>query len=564
MIRLFQRHRIRKNREVHGLWEFQTINASDKLSSKRYQLPVPSCWEMHPEFLTYRGKAIYRKYFEVKEKTNIRLEFKGVSHTATVLVDGNIVATHYNAYTPFSVLLPNVDGGEHLLEVLVDNRFTEDSALHIPNDYYTYGGIIRSVILEEIPDCYIEKMKAIPKKVDDEWHLELEAHISNLTDERQKVRMEATIADTRVITPFSEVEKGKTVMIRRSIPIQNIREWSSQKPNLYELELNLYRGEASEPIDDQIDRIGFRTITTLDGHIQLNGENIVMRGFNRHEDHPQVGASFSQTLMVHDLELMKDMGANTVRTSHYPNDELFLDLCDEMGFFVWEENHARGLSLERMQHPKFQEQCLQVNEEMVTNHIHHPSIIIWGILNECASNTEEGREMYKEQIEQIRALDNSRPVTFASHHRAEELCFDLVDICSFNLYPKWYTDEDPKVLVEEAKKWAEELGGKGKPMIMSEFGGDGIYGYRSPTHVKGTEERQAEIIRLNLKAYEEKSYISGMLIWQFADCRVTEGLGFLLTRAGTMNQKGMVDTYRRPKLAYQTVQEIWKKGDKKS
>ncbi|WP_058308399.1 glycoside hydrolase family 2 protein [Gracilibacillus massiliensis] len=563
MIRLFQTHRIRKNRDLHGLWEFQTINDLGELASKRYQLPVPSCWEMHPEFLTYRGRAIYRKYFDVNEEKNVRLEFKGVSHTATVLVDGKEVATHYNAYTPFSVVLQELKAGEHLLEVVVDNRFTEDSSLHVPNDYYTYGGIIRAVILEEVPDCFIKIMKALPKKVEDKWCLEVEAHIVNLTHELKKVRIEATISGRRVITPFSEVAPNNSVVITRSIPMKDIREWTPSSPYLYELALNLYVGQDIDPIDDQIERIGFRTVTTLNGHIQVNGENIVMRGFNRHEDHPQVGASFSQALMVHDLELMKDMGANTVRTSHYPNDELFLDLCDEMGFLVWEENHARGLSLEHMQHPKFQTQCLKVNEEMVTNHIHHPSIIVWGILNECASNTEEGRVMYQEQIEQIKALDSSRPITFASHHRGEEICFDLVDICSFNLYPQWYTDEDPKELVEEAKKWADELGGKGKPIIMSEFGGDGIYGYRSPTQVKGTEERHAEIIRRNLEAYEDKSYISGLLIWQFADCRVTEGLGFLLTRAGTMNQKGIVDTYRRPKLAYQTVKEIWKKGDKK-
>ena len=99
------------------------------------------------------------------------------------------------------------------------------------------------------------------------------------------------------------------------------------------------------------------------------------------------GAAIPYPLMVQDMELMIDMGANMVRTSHYPNDERFLDLCDERGIFVWEENHARGLNLQQMQHPNFQQQCEDCNREMVINHYNHPSLIIWAILNECASDT---------------------------------------------------------------------------------------------------------------------------------------------------------------------------------
>ena len=92
-------------------------------------------------------------------------------------------------------------------------------------------------------------------------------------------------------------------------------------------------------------------------------------------------------------------------------------------------------------------------------------------------------------------------------------------------------------------------------MIMSEFGADGYYGFRDSTGVKGTEERQAAIIERNLAAYLARPFISGMLIWQFCDCRVTEGTGWLLTRAGTQNSKGIVDRYRRPKLAYHVAKK---------
>jgi len=264
---------------------------------------------------------------------------------------------------------------------------------------------------------------------------------------------------------------------------------------------------------------------------------------------------------VQDLDLMIHTGANAVRTSHYPNDERFLDLCDEYGILVWEENHARGLSIENMRHPQFIEQCEQVNREMVYQHYNHPSIIIWAILNECASDLEEGRIHYQRQLEQIRNLDNSRPLSFASHHRENEICFDLADIVSFNLYPGWYGDEDPAELCDLARGWADQAGGKGKPMIMSEFGADGFYGYRSPTRVKGTEERQADIIESNLTAYTQREYISGMFIWQFCDCRVTEEGIWPMIRARTQNNKGIVDAYRRPKLAYEVVTRYFKGSD---
>ena len=157
--------------------------------------------------------------------------------------------------------------------------------------------------------------------------------------------------------------------------------------NLYRLEVQLFTEGSLSPKDDLIERVGFRTVSAHNGRIQVNDQDVILKGFNRHEDHPMTGAAIPYPLMVQDMELMIDMGANMVRTSHYPNDERFLDLCDERGIFVWEENHARGLSLQQMQHPNFQQQCEDCNREMVVNHYNHPSIIIWAILNECASDT---------------------------------------------------------------------------------------------------------------------------------------------------------------------------------
>jgi beta-glucuronidase len=562
MLRLFQTHQIRKTVDLEGTWDFAVIDGENaSVSDYPYKLAVPGCWEMHPDLLTYRGRGVFRKILKIDTQTSLLFEFKGVSHTAKVFFDGQLIAEHYNAYTAFTAKVRNVAPGMHELTVQVDNSFNEASSLHIPNDYYTYGGIIRPVAMEEIGDIYIENIRFTPKFENNTWQGVVRVTISNDTDQDRTAQLKGYLEGHELEMGTLSLAPGEMKVVSKTFQFPCISAWSASYPRLYELRMEVSLAGTKEPIDDLIERIGFRTVEAWGDSILVNGEKVVLKGLNRHEDHPLVGSAFPLSLIAADLDLMIDMGANAVRTSHYPNDERFLDLCDERGIYVWEENHARGLSLEQMRNPHFIAQCEAVNREMVEQHGSHPSIIIWAILNECASDTEEGREHYQRQLNQIRSMDASRPLTFASHHREKEICFDLADIVSVNLYPGWYGDEDPGELCDAARGWADAAGGKNKPMIMSEFGADGFYGFRSPLRVKGTEERQADIIEHNLAAYVTRPYLSGMFIWQFCDCRVTESLGWLMTRACTKNSKGIVDEYRRPKLAYSIVQKYYKEGN---
>ncbi|MDE6851133.1 MAG: hypothetical protein K2J67_01410, partial [Lachnospiraceae bacterium] len=152
MIRTFQTHEVRKQEELtEHLWEFEPCQG--QFAGKKYQVATPCCWESLPDFSGYRGEGVYRRTFVAGG--NIRMEFKGVSHTATVYLDGMEITHHYNAYTAFSVILHDIKEGEHLLEIKADNRFSEESALHIPNDYMSYGGVSRPVVLEHLGEIYI-------------------------------------------------------------------------------------------------------------------------------------------------------------------------------------------------------------------------------------------------------------------------------------------------------------------------------------------------------------------------------------------------------------------------
>lgn len=559
MMRLFETNRVRKTKTLAGTWDFARVDADGREELGRtFKLPVPGCWETNPELSTYRGRGVYRKTIRTYETKTLRFVFKGVSHTADVYFDGEHIAHHYNAYTAFDAIVKDVQPGDHVLEVRVDNGFREYSSLHVHNDYYTYGGLIRPVGYEELDAVFIDRFEFVPMFERGHWSATIKVVFRSVSDEEQEVRLRGECAGRELDFGTVALAAGEKRIVERRFDFPGAEAWSHESPKLYELEVQAVDARNGRVVDDLIERVGFRTVTTLNGKIQVNGRDIVLKGFNRHEDHGIVGASFPLSLMAVDLDLMKDMGGNAVRTSHYPNDELFLDLCDERGFYVWEENHARGLSLEQMRNPNFAKQCEDVNREMVEQHFNHPSIIIWAILNECASWSEEGRVHYKAQLEQIRAMDRSRPLTFASCHREKEICFDLADIVSWNLYPGWYGPEDAGELVDAARGWADAAGGLGKPMIMSEFGGDAVYGYRSQTRVKGTEERQADIIENNLQAYTKREYISGMFVWQFCDCRVTEEQKGPLWRVTTQNIKGVVDVYRRPKLAYDVVKKYFK------
>lgn len=548
MIRLFDQHRIRRQKELDGIWKFI------KEDGKEYELPVPGCWEQHPELLTYRGKGTFYKKIYLRKKTNLRLEFKGVSHTADVYFDDEFVVHHYNAFTAFSGLIKEAEAGEHTIRVEVDNTFGEHSALHTPNDYYTYGGITRPVAMEEIEDVYIKKVHFEPYFSEKKWNAQISVELENVSNTDRCVEVLSELKDMKYSTEV-EVKAGSSENVMWKQEFSGVEAWSTEHPALYYLETTL-RTEDGRVFDDLIERVGFREVSLKGSRLMLNGKPVFLKGFNRHEDYGTIGNALPLQLMVQDMDLMQEVGSNAVRTCHYPNDERFLDLCDERGMMVWEENHARGFVLERMQNPNFEKQCEDCIGEMIEQHYNHPAIVIWGILNECASETLEGRRMYQKQYEQIKKLDTSRPATSATCRHFTDICLDLPDIVSFNMYSGWYEDVGVKERHEKEMEWIASAGGEGKPVIVSEFGAAAIYGYRDRGHCKWSEERQADLIRENLEVYREDARLTGTFIWQFADCKVTEEEWFA-SRARCHNNKGVVDEYRRPKEAFDVVKELF-------
>ena len=552
MERIFETHRIRKSRPCFPLWRFTTPDEGGLAGTEK--MPVPGVWESHPSLRNYRGRGVYEQ--KITAAGNLRIWLGGVSFQAGVFLDNIPLATHYGAYTGFEAIAMNLREGEHTLRIEADNRFGDHSALHIPNDYYSYGGIHRPVLMETVGDVYLLWSHATPRRKGEEWFLDVRVCVRCLADHARDADV-AVVMDGLEARKRLRVPGKKTETIVLSLACGQRNAWSPDTPALYELQTLLYLD--GKPVDDLIDRIGFREILVEGNRLLLNGHPLRLLGFNRHEEDGSCGLAVPLESMIRDLQLVRDMGANCVRTCHYPNDPRFLDLCDELGILVWEESHVRGFSEERMRHPLFMEQLSQCTREMVTQHWNHPSIILWGSLNECADDTEYGVRCYQEIMNLLREMDGSRPVTAALLSRGGGRAYDAFDVVSVNMYPLWYHNTPVSQAIDHKKQEIRKQGAGGKPLIISEIGAGAIYGCHDPLgESKWSEERQCAILEKQIRGVLADPEITGLFLWQFADVRVDEE--WFYSRPKSMNNKGIVDEFRRPKMAYQTVKRLFKEA----
>ena len=551
MERLFDTHMIRKSRECAPVWTLATLDEGGLAQPEK--VTVPGIWESHPALRAYHGRGVYEQ--RINCGGNVRFWLGGVSFLARVFLDDALLTEHYGAYTGFEALALDVPSGEHTLRIEADNRFGDDSALHVPNDYYSYGGINRPVIMEQIGAAYIARCRLIPHKTEEGWTLETETAVRNLSSDAFQGILTLRAAGQEIQTEVL-LQGDETKVFPAAVPCGNVTPWSPENPTLYHVTTQL--SVDGTPVDDLIDRVGFREIRIEGKHILLNGEPLLLKGFNRHEEYGSFGVSVPLIGMMQDIHLMRDIGANCVRTCHYPNDPLFLDLCDETGLLVWEESHVRGFQEKQMRHPLFMKQLTECTREMVEQHQNHPSIFIWASLNECADDTEYGAACYREILSLLRKLDSSRPVTAALLERAGGKVYDAVDVVSVNIYPQWYHNAPVKDALDQKLKEADAGGGGKKPVIVSEIGAGAIYGYHDPFgDAKWSEERQCRILADQINAVLSHPDVTGVFLWQFADARVSEE--WAIHRPKTCNNKGIVDEYRRPKLAYQTAKELFHK-----
>ncbi|MEM4514026.1 MAG: glycoside hydrolase family 2 TIM barrel-domain containing protein, partial [Ignisphaera sp.] len=361
------------------------------------------------------------------------------------------------------------------------------------------------------------------------------------------------------------VVKSVEKVFRYSVRIQGIRPWSPEEPNLYNLVIELYIDDKLK--DSVYERIGFRDVEVKDGKIYLNGRPLFLKGFGRHEDFPVTGKYLPGSVLVRDFYLMKKIGANSFRTSHYPYSEEHLDLADELGFLVILEPPLCFSGVDRIlprtdiaklfSDEGYLEKAKRVIAEIVSQHKNRPSVIMYSVTNEPPSDIPEVAEFIKKIVEYIKTLDSSRPTTFASFRYTRDLALEYVDVLSFNYYRGWYSewgdiDRGLEIVLNDIEEIHKRY--PGKPIIIAEFGADAVFGLHSDPPQMWSEEYQAELLRKYIEVLTKKNYVVGLHIWNFADFRTPQSPARTI-----LNRKGVFTRDRQPKLAVQAVSELFKK-----
>lgn len=571
MYRLFNTSQQRRQNYLSGRWDF-IIDPDDIGKKEKYYLEfpqkesddlhVPSAWNSYPQYYDYEGIAWYQKKFYLPEKTNIRLYFGAVAHDAEVYLDGKKLGSHYGGFTPFDFMLPQLNSGSHKLVVRVDNTHGQNTIPKADVDWYHYGGITRTVFIEEVGSVIIDNLKI--------------AYDLNLKQRRAEVNLDLTLYNFKRSNKGSNNNYGTTENLKIylnnelkwedsfKVPpgksnvsceflLDKIELWSPEKPKLYDIRVEI-------DADDFRERTGFRKINTEGKQILLNGEPVEIKGVNRHEDHPDWGLGLPPRLIKQDIDILKELGVNAVRTSHYPNNPVFLDYCDREGILVLEEIPYWQFSAEDFSREIVLRRGKQMLEEMIDRDYNHPALYAWSVHNEC-ENYKEG--LYKptaELVSLVRKKDASRPVTYASHTdflQKEDLCFDLIDFLCINGYYGWYSDE---------LTWEEFIArlhneNPDKPIIISEFGAGAVKNERTLYNQKWSEGYQADLLEDTINTFLDSEYITGFYIWQYCDTRTA--VEKVMGRPKQINNKGIVDAYRRPKDAYYRVKKILNKNKKK-
>jgi beta-glucuronidase len=564
MHRRFRTTTRRQVQSLGGVWDFHPDPEDVGVTEGWYQafpqasdpMWVPGVWNTLRPFLQYEGPAWLRTRFTIDKCRALAIRFAAVTHQANVWLDGEPLGEHYGGFLPFGFVVLEPEAGEHELVVRVDN--THDSQYTIPSDnldWFRYGGIPRPVHVELFQGtAYIDTLRVTPIVNGAQFALNVRSELVSLGDEPEEMRWTLWVDDRRVRSGTVTLEPGEAQVLMFGVDLEAMERWSPENPRLYTVRLEL--GD-----DDLIERTGFRDIRVQGQRVLLNGEPLRIVGVNRHEDHPDWGLALPEHLMLRDLWLLEDWGGNSIRGSHYPNDQRFLDLCDERGILFIEEIPLWGYSASQLAHDILSDRAAAMVWAMVERDVNHPCIWAWSVLNECATDTTEGELLVERLVDTVREVDRTRPVTYATDRAEADRCLHLVDLVCLNAYHGWYRDDEtwPRFL----DRMRALVGNK--PMLVTEFGAGGIYGWHTLEEgVIWSEEYQAALLSDCITTFEERHDLVGYYVWQFFDTRSDRGARNrrALGRPRSYNNKGLLNEYRQPKLAYHQTRELLARRNK--
>ena len=519
-------------------------------------IPVPASFQdfyTEKDIREYTGDFWYETDFFVPgewEGREILLRFGAATHRASVYVNGILITEHEGGFLPFSAKVTTVVRYDSYNKVVVkvNNELTCTNipcgeTITLPNgkkmskpyfDFFNYAGLQRSVYLLALPGESIV-----------DFDLDYAIHGKNAevsyqirTNGEHAVQLALFDAKGHCVAQ----KDGKEGVLY----VENARLWQVRNAYLYRLRIRIMDGE--ELIDEYEQEIGIRTVKVEGTDILLNGEPLYLRGFGKHEDSDIVGRGFNIGIMKRDFELMKWIGANSFRTSHYPYSEEIYQMADREGFLIIDEVPAVGMFqslmnfmeastgkqtafFEKETTPVLLKAHLRAIEEMITRDKNHPSVIAWSLLNEPETTNEAAVPYFKEVFDFANKLDmQKRPRTFALIMNSLPdtcKCYQFSDIIALNRYYGWYMKGGYEICVaeelfrKEMNAWKEKK--LKKPFIFTEYGADTLASEHKLPSVMWSQEYQDEYLKMTHEVFDSYDFIKGEQIWNFeigrASCR---------------------------------------------
>jgi beta-galactosidase len=402
----------------------------------------------------------YRTRFSLSDAwagRKVFLCFEGVDSAFHVWLNGTYVGYSQDSRLPAEFdVTPAARHGENLLAVRV-YRWSDGSYLE-DQDFWRLSGIFRDVVLWSAPRVRVRDFR-VGTELDAAYEdAELKLRVALKNEGDQKVsgyRLEAKLLDAEghsVLTEPLSAEvamvAGETIELDLSRTLATPHKWSDEDPYLYTLLISLYDAQG-EVLEIERSQVGFRQVEIKAGQLCVNGRPVRIKGVNRHEHDPDTGHAVSVASMVRDIELMKRFNINAVRTSHYPNDPRWYDLCDAYGLYVFDEANveSHGVWDRLAKDPAWQQAFMERVSRMVERDKNHPCVLVWSLGNESGYG-----QNLKRAADWVHAYDPTRPLFY---HPAEDA--PGVDILA-PMYPP----------VERILSMAQD-GTETRPIIMCEY-----------------------------------------------------------------------------------------------
>ena len=534
-------------RQIKKLMENWTFSDREGIKS---QVTLPHTWNnidgQDGGNDYFRGCCSYETEFEkpgFSEQTQcVYLEFAGVNASAEVILNGKTAARHDGGYSTFRVDITGYLKRKNHLRVIVDNSRSE-RVYPQKADFTFYGGIYREVRLIVVSKEHFDMdyygsdgIKITPRVEEDRASVRIETFLP-AKDVRKTPDTAVTVEIRDAEGNFVAQAAGMDVTIPMEHPIL----WNGRKnPYLYRAVATLTcGGEVKDAVEKRFGIRSFR-VDPEKGFF-LNGESYPLHGVSRHQDRKLIGNAISRKDHEEDMELICEVGANTIRLAHYQHDQYFYDLCDEKGMIVWAEIPYIS---EHM--PQGRENTLQQMKELIIQNYHHPSIVTWGISNEITISPRHKKDMldnHRQLNELCHQLDPTRLTTLACYAMCgpANRSAHITDLVGWNLYLGWYV---PGLFLNDLFLRLFHFLYPRRPIGYSEYGAEGMPGLHSRRPRRGdhSEEYQAKYHEYMLKCFERHPFVWGTYVWNMfdfaADARNQGG-------EPGMNHKGLVTFDRK-------------------